>query len=177
MAIIFLSYAHHDATIAQKVYDTLTKKGMNVWLDRSEIQLGDRWVEKLQDALETTQILVLLMSPASMQSSSIAQEYQYFIQQNKLLVPVLIAGSVDDIPFRLRSYHFIDMRQLNEEKLEHLASRIQELLEQGNIIESSGKKQVTITFDVDGDTDLENIVTQITKLKGAHDVRINESEA
>lgn len=177
MATIFLSYSQQDVDIARKIYDTLTQKGMNVWFAEQKLRTGESLQKQIQEALENSQVLLLLLSPASMQSSSVAQEYQYFIRQNKLLIPTLIAGSPQDIPYRLKTYQFIDIRQPNDEKLGHLISRVQELLERGNIVESTGKKQVTITFDIDGDTDLENIVSQITKLKGAHDVRINESEA
>lgn len=176
MATIFLSYSHHDQEIAKKIYEYLSSKGFNIWLDREELRPGDNWSMKLQEALVNSQLLLLLMSPASLQSREIAWEYQSYIQQNKLLIPILIAGTARDIPVRLQTYPFLDLRNASHDNLEHLATRLQEMLERGNILESSGKKQITITFDVDGDTDLANIVTQIARLKGAHDVRVIESE-
>ena len=51
---IFLSYAREDMGMAKQLYNDLKRYGLDVWLDTESLLLGDRWKDKIQDAIDST---------------------------------------------------------------------------------------------------------------------------
>src|ERR1700693_4777704 len=57
---VFLSYAVKDKDFAYQLRDTLSKRGVSVFLDTS-ISPGDRWSEVLRREIENATALILLV--------------------------------------------------------------------------------------------------------------------
>ena len=51
---IFLSYAREDMGMAKQLYNDLKRFGLDVWLDTESLLPGDRWKDKIQDAIENS---------------------------------------------------------------------------------------------------------------------------
>jgi hypothetical protein len=61
---IFISHASEDkAAIARPLYDALTTKGVSVWFDEAELQLGDSLRKKIDDGLAKCRYGVVILSP------------------------------------------------------------------------------------------------------------------
>ena len=63
---LFLSYAHEDIGMAKKVYYTLKRYGLDVWFDNESLLPGDKWKEKIEDAIENSTFFLALLSSHSM---------------------------------------------------------------------------------------------------------------
>lgn len=102
---IFLSYSRKDTEIMLRIKADFEREGFSVWVDQTELELGTvAWETKIQDALERTDCVVVLMSPDSKQSTWVMNELSYAERHNVRIFPVLARGSeVDAVPFRLSS--------------------------------------------------------------------------
>jgi formylglycine-generating enzyme required for sulfatase activity len=58
---VFLSYSRNDREAAVALRSALEQAGLSVFKDDDSIRVGDRWVERLQDALEGCSAFVLLV--------------------------------------------------------------------------------------------------------------------
>ncbi len=91
---VFMSYAHTDyTTYIQPLIETLTNNQLNVWVDRSELQAGQNWMNMIWKALDEASVMVLGISPEALQSRFVQMEYQYFVSIGRPIVPVICKPS------------------------------------------------------------------------------------
>ena len=63
---IFISYARKDgAALAQRLRSDLAKQGFDAWLDTQRIKRGAVWSTEIEREIDTRQVTVALLSPAS----------------------------------------------------------------------------------------------------------------
>ncbi|MBM4024149.1 MAG: toll/interleukin-1 receptor domain-containing protein [Planctomycetes bacterium] len=126
---VFISYACEDRELAKRLSQWLEGAGFEVWLDENQILPGDNWAEKVAQALKESQAMVVLVSPAAMESKWVRHEIEYALgakEYSGRLVPVFV-GSPDRIPKdklpwilrRLRGIELTDQAQ--EEDLREIA--------------------------------------------------------
>ncbi|MBK7952510.1 MAG: SUMF1/EgtB/PvdO family nonheme iron enzyme [Candidatus Accumulibacter sp.] len=60
MEQVFLSYSHSDQTAATKLREQLEQAGVSVFKDDASLRVGDRWLERLEDALQGCSAFVVL---------------------------------------------------------------------------------------------------------------------
>lgn len=89
MTHIFISYSRSDKDFAQKLADTLTDGGVEVFLDVQGIEAGEKWSTAIQRALDAADVMLLIVSPASMESVNVEDEWQYFLDSKKPIIPLL----------------------------------------------------------------------------------------
>jgi WD40 repeat protein len=107
MIQVFISYSRQDEDFVRRLATDLDRAGADVWIDVSDIPPGANWSTAIQQGLDTCQVLLLVISPDSMASSNVADEWQYFRDERKLIVPVLWRP-VDRMHFQLRRLQYID---------------------------------------------------------------------
>ena len=105
MADIFLSYSKHDRPRAELVAKTLEEFGWDVFWDRQIIP-GDDFEEFIQRELKAAWCVVVLWSPAAVQSNWVRNEAAYG-EDRGILVPARIAKV--DLPLALRHRHAADL--------------------------------------------------------------------
>ncbi len=62
---VFLSYAEEDEKIALKLYNDLTDAGISVWIDKEDILPGEKWREKIIQAIKKSSYFLALFSSRS----------------------------------------------------------------------------------------------------------------
>jgi len=108
---IFISYARVDQSFAFQLSDDLLGEKLNVWLDQIAIKPGQHWDKEVQEALKKSPIMILILSPTSAESDNVADEYHYFLQNKKTIIPVLTPDfDMADMPYRLSRLQFIDFK-------------------------------------------------------------------
>jgi hypothetical protein len=109
---IFLSYSRTDNDIMLRLKSDLQKENFHVWVDETDLEIGTpTWEAEIQNALENSQCLVVLMSPDSKQSVWVMRELSYAERHNVRIFPILIRGNeADAVPFRLSSTMWVDAR-------------------------------------------------------------------
>ena len=95
---VFISHAHENEALAKKLGKALKGAGWDVW-DDEQILPGDNWAEKIGQALEESQAMVVLLTGAALSSSAVRWEIAYALGEKRFknrLIPVLV-GSEDNI--------------------------------------------------------------------------------
>src|SRR5688572_10311958 len=107
MATVFISYSRSNAEFARRLADDLKALSLDPWLDVDRIQVGEDWDDAVWEGLRTCDVMLLLLSPASMASKEVSNEWKYHLSQSKPLIPVLVDSSTN-IHYRLAALQYID---------------------------------------------------------------------
>jgi len=116
--VAFFSYSREDSEFALRLAHDLRAAGSDVWIDQLDIGPGERWDRVVQGALESCPRVLVILSPASVNSNNVLDEVSFALDQQKTLIPVLYRDC--DIPFRLRRFQHLDFRTDYERMLEEL---------------------------------------------------------
>ena len=73
---VFLSYADRDRAMAETLSRDLTEAGFNVWWDRGVLP-GDNWARGVADALQASDAMVVIVSPAAAKSERVRREVEF----------------------------------------------------------------------------------------------------
>src|SRR5215469_6217655 len=71
---VFLSYAQADKDVARQIADALRGSGLHVWFAEWELMPGDSIAERIDAGLSSSDVLVVLLSPAALASRWVEQE-------------------------------------------------------------------------------------------------------
>ena len=108
MSKLFISYARIDVDFARRLHGVLTTLGATAWLDVKDIPVGANWSSAIQHGLDSCELMLLLLTPEAMSSENVSNEWQYFIDEKKPIIPILLRDS--KLHFQLRRMQYVDFR-------------------------------------------------------------------
>ncbi len=112
MGYVFLSYSHADLNIMRRVRDTLRSNGLEVWTDEYLEPGILSWKKAVENALQSAECIVVILSPNAKDSEPVAQEMDYGEAQGKRIFPILAHGDKRNaIPFGYITAQWVDIRQ------------------------------------------------------------------
>ena len=126
---IFISYRRADVAWAKLLYDHLKAEGVEAWYD-AQVGAGQDWRVATANALEASQIFVLLFTANAALSKDIAKELAAATLENKLIIPVRLENIRPKGAFlyELASRNWINAFEDTEAKLEELAKGLAQLV-------------------------------------------------
>lgn len=72
---VFLSYSSDDRGRVRPLYDSLSAQGfIDPWIDTEEILPGQDWHEEIQKELESTDVVIVCLSPSAMNKEGVRSE-------------------------------------------------------------------------------------------------------
>ena len=95
---VFLSYAREDRAKAQEIVSALEAQGLTVWWD-GFIEGGHEFADKIEEALSSSDVVVVLWSPSSIHSHWVRDEAATGRDRGRL-VPVTIGDAQPPLGFR-----------------------------------------------------------------------------
>jgi WD40 repeat protein len=109
----FISYARADGEPAAKALQArlaADAPDIPAWLDRYEIEGGVGWWTQIEKELDRAEFLLLLMTPAAMQSENTSREWRSARQRGVCVYPIkgVDALDFDVLPNWMRKAHFYD---------------------------------------------------------------------
>ena len=107
----FLSYYSGDIAWVRRLKDALQKYGLKVWLDKDEIPPGANVVRALEEGIEASKAVVLIISPEAMASGWVGEEYSRAVDlahEQRPLIPVILREA--KIPGFLANRNHVDFR-------------------------------------------------------------------
>ena len=107
---VFISYSREDANFAWDVALTLRELGIDVWIDQLDIAPGEHWDRAIHAALKNCTHMLVVHSAASFTSNNVWDEWSYFLNRRKPVIPLLIESV--ELPFRLERVQYIDFVRL-----------------------------------------------------------------
>jgi hypothetical protein len=106
MAQIFISYSRKDIGFVRKLAGDLEKAGYDVWWDLTDLRGGDDWPRVIPAAIESSQFVIVVLSPNSAVSDWVEKEYTQALSLRKKIIPIMLTQS--RLPFALNTINFID---------------------------------------------------------------------
>lgn len=124
---VFISYNHADREFAGWLAEQLLSHRVAVWYDEWEMRVGDSLRRKVQDGIDTSAYLIIVLSPDSVNSEWVSQELDGALvkeleSKRVFVLPVLHKDCA--IPLFLKSKLYADFRNDSEEGLEKVLASI-----------------------------------------------------
>lgn len=107
---VFVCYAHEDQGFAMRLTTDLKHHHIDAWLDKYSIVPAASWARQVGEALDRCPLMLFLMSPASIDSSNSEDEWNYYLDRGKPIIPILFSPC--RIPYRLNKLQYIDFATL-----------------------------------------------------------------
>jgi|SRR3954469_14884723 hypothetical protein len=115
---IYISHSDDDKELARALASELEQAGFIVWDEAREILPGDNWAKKVGEALESSDILIALITRPGLAADVIARDVQYALTQGKhyhgrvvpvfVRIPTYAAGK--EIPWILLKLNPIELK-------------------------------------------------------------------
>ena len=110
---VFLSHSSKDKNLVRKLAEQLRSDGFQVWFDEWEIQPGDMISWKIEQGLQKSRVLVLIMSSHAFGSDWVSLERHTILfrdctNKQRRFIPVLLDDAV--VPDTLKQFCYIDWR-------------------------------------------------------------------
>jgi hypothetical protein len=99
VARVFLSYSHIDTKTANDIGAALNDLRIEYFRDVKDIEWGDRIEKEVQTALEDSNAILVVVSPASLKSVWVPYEIGYFSALKRPILPFLTHPSLELPPY------------------------------------------------------------------------------
>lgn len=111
---IVISYAHEDSDFVDELAANLFKNRVPVWVDRWELKVGDSILEKIQDAIQKADAIIVVLSKASVSSGWCKKELTSGLikeleAKSVFVLPIIIENC--EIPLFLKDKMHADFRK------------------------------------------------------------------
>jgi len=111
---VFISYSSKDKSFVERLSQKLVDKRIGVWLDKWEMKPGDSLIDKIQNALEDSSYLLVVLSKHYIQSEWCRKEQNAGLikeinSKKVVVIPILLEDC--SIPIFLQEKVYADFRQ------------------------------------------------------------------
>ncbi len=111
MPHVFLSYSRTDYDLMERVANTLSEGGIRVWTDDYLSPGTPSWKKAIQQSIETSGAIVVLLSPGAKASEWVEAELDYGKAHSKGIFPILARGDEKTaVPFGVNIAQRVDIR-------------------------------------------------------------------
>jgi len=124
----FISYFSGDQNFARMVAGDLLNKGIHLWRDEGEIDVGDSISDKIQVGLKNCYTFIIILSPEALDRPWVKEElraaYNLRLAEELKILPVVYKEC--ELPVFLTDYRFADFREAKNyaEQIEILATSV-----------------------------------------------------
>ena len=109
---IFISHAWEDKPLVRRLEAELRGAGAEVWVDHEGIRGGDNLPERISEALEWCNTLVLVWSNTARQSRWVKLEWTSAVSLDKVIIPCRLDGAA--LPAILAHRAYLDFRDVGQ---------------------------------------------------------------
>lgn len=124
----FISYFSGDQNFARKVAEDLLNRGIHLWRDEGEIDVGDSISDKIQAGLKNCYTFIIILSPEALGRPWVKEElraaYNLRLAEELKILPVVYKEC--ELPVFLTDYRFADFRETKNytEQIDILAKSV-----------------------------------------------------
>lgn len=95
---IFISYAHQDSDKAKFFSEHCKKNGFNTWLDEEKLVSGEKWSEKIEQAIKSSNVALVIISNNALSSKWVNREWSSICEEkwnrpNFKIIPINFENS------------------------------------------------------------------------------------
>jgi len=138
VAKVFMSYVKENNNEAERLRSELLSRGFAVWKDTYDLNPGERWKEKIQEALEKQDFVVVCLSRVAVSKIGFFQvelkealeRQRYMPSAQVYLIPIKFEEC--ELPRELREFHCEDLFPNWENGVERVATSIRSYYKRSN---------------------------------------------
>jgi hypothetical protein len=150
MAQVFTSYSSRDTETVDTIVEKMSQAGIDVWIDRPEIEAGDRWRVQIVKAIRTSPAFVLMLSPNSAASDNVRKEIDLSQNYERKLFPLMlqkVRPLPDEISYQLAGEQIIDVERFGfDEAVDRLIETLKDFLRKVEQTEEPATQQVELVI-------------------------------
>jgi hypothetical protein len=176
MGRVFISYSRRDTATVDSIAKAMQEAGLDIWIDRQDIQAGNMWRVQIVQAIDTCDAFVLMLSPSSAASDNVRKEIDLAQDSGRtifamMLEPVKLPA---ELRYQLAGLQFLDVQMLGFENAVHrLISTVQAQVAKQKAVEEPKTRQAELViqgidlaaFDTEKQQQLLGFVAQLVKAK------------
>ncbi|MEV5967309.1 toll/interleukin-1 receptor domain-containing protein [Kribbella sp. NPDC051952] len=130
---LFIAYSRRNTRFVNRLVEDLKSHHIDVWLDTIELEVGDLFNLKIEEAIENSRYFCLAISPGALASYYVRQvefESAFAIlvrdKRESFILPILVQPVTSPLPARLRGRQYLDFTKRNcySENMRKLARKV-----------------------------------------------------
>ncbi len=141
---IFISYSRREVGFVDDLVSQLESKQYEVWLDYRKLVPGSPWQDQIYKGINDADVILLLVSKASLASQNVEVEWRKVLEQKKRII-LLIFEAVD-LPPELEKYEWVDFRGNYQAGLDELFSQLEKPVQEDHPVPQTGFKIPVIVW-------------------------------
>lgn len=123
---VFISYSNGDSESANELSDKLNTQGFRCFLAEAELEIGKRWMESIHSAIKGSKIVIVLLTPRSINKPWVLIETGAAWALDKPLVPALKFVDTNQMVDPLKEYQGRVIETSNQ--VDNLIMEVSELI-------------------------------------------------
>ena len=107
---VFVSYSNKDKPVADAVVSSLENKGIRCWVAPRDVTPGTSWGQAIVNAIQTSKIMVIILSENSNQSSQVVREVERAVAEEVIIIPFRIENITPSgaMAYFISTEHWLD---------------------------------------------------------------------
>ena len=135
---IFVSYSRREVGFIDDLVRNLEQVGHEVWLDYRNLIPGKPWQDQIYEGIHSADVILLVISKASISSQNVEVEWHRVIEQKKRII--LRVFEAVRLPRELEKYEWVDFRGNYQVGLKELLSQIEQPVQETHSVPETGFK-------------------------------------
>jgi len=96
---VFISYSTKDQALAERLYADLRQKGIRCWFASEDLKIGDRFRERIDEAIRRHERLLVILSEQSVKSDWVREEVESAVEREhrekrQIVFPIRVDDAV-----------------------------------------------------------------------------------
>jgi formylglycine-generating enzyme required for sulfatase activity len=108
MARVFVSYSRKDLSFVERLATDLKNAGFDIWYDVSGLGGGSRWRVEIEDAIRSSQFVIVVLSPDSIASEWVEREFLFASNLKRKIIPLMYRSC--ELPLNYLDLNYIDVQ-------------------------------------------------------------------
>ncbi len=120
--MIYVSYSQKDRSVVQRVCQSLTEKGVQLFVDYEQLAGGD-YAQELTKQIESAEAILFFYSENTENSTWVKHEIEFSLSKKKCIIPILLSEPKNSswLQFNLGSFNWI---KFDGDNINSIADRI-----------------------------------------------------
>ena len=126
---IFISHASADRERVQVIVDALLQAGFSIWFDKKDLMGGATYAADLVKGIKACQVVVLMLSNASVTSQFVEREVGIATNDRKGILPIYLeeVELPDEFKFYLAPFQHLELFDLNDRAIKRVIDSLKNL--------------------------------------------------
>lgn len=124
MKHVFISYKRDDRSFVDELENRIIDADMETWSD-TQLRAGESWRQKIDEAIEDSFAVVVVMTPEARQSEYVTYEWSFAMGMQIPIIPIMLKKT--ELHPKLNDLHFLDFTDRYGEPWNDLIDRLAEI--------------------------------------------------